>query len=722
MSKLLTALLVFCMSVSLFPVNLFAESTMEEEELLFGEIPVVITASKGKQALNEATSIVSVITKEEISRSGVRSVYELLRRVPGFFPSRQITWPLIGMRGFVTDANDQIMFLIDGHPMNSIVRAGFQQQDLIPALEKVEKIEIIRGPGSVLWGSNATTAIINVITKDTLNQAENNKVTVGYAEKDGLFHTNYLTSVGEQDSGVSGIVSASYWQAKGYDVPGRDRMMGMWWEWWDFGAGQPKVDPNTIKGNYWTHDYGKAGTWMEIDRMRDGYEVYAKLKTDKGGRLLARLSRTSIDHAWDDGFSWDDTPGDVIATDAYVDYQKSVQLSDNINLESTIYGHHKQQTRNMESIFLKIPKQASELLNEETAFSGEFLANLNIIKDNSLKVGVKAVRTKVGPNYAIPVEYGYNFVYTTTTVAYTAQPGWDNQLAAYFEDMYRFNDNTSVFGGARYDWNDFRSDKAVVLPRGGVIHKLSDELTAKYVYNTGLLRPLVYYTKQYSTADINRATKPEEVQSHDAQLYYAKGQNFAALTAYQMNLDNLISVNNGYVNFGRGQSYGAELEGKYFLSPEIDVYANYSYTKATVENVPGQQFFIANAKDEVMNIPRHTFNVGTDYLFDLLGGNHILNVHVNGWMDMPVIKPALAGSGQSWLGDGSYGQWSYGSLPGEYYLDVSLSSRGILKSPVDLTLYVKNALDNTNPVGLMINNGYYYPAGRNAGVMLSVNF
>ena len=117
----------------------------------------VVTASRAEEQLTRASSIMSVVTARDIERAGFRTIYDVLARVPGFFPSTQATWKLVGTRGLVSDGNDHILLLIDGHPQNSIVSHGFQQQDQIPALEKVERIEIIRGPGSVLWGGSAAT-------------------------------------------------------------------------------------------------------------------------------------------------------------------------------------------------------------------------------------------------------------------------------------------------------------------------------------------------------------------------------------------------------------------------------------------------------------------------------------------------------------------------------------------------------------------------------------
>jgi outer membrane receptor for ferrienterochelin and colicin len=177
----------------------------------------VVTASRVEEKLTRAASVMSVITAREIERAGFRTVYDVLARVPGFFPSTQATWKLVGTRGLVADGNDHILLLIDGHPQNSIVAHGFQQQDQIPALEKVERIEIIRGPGSVLWGASAAHAIINVVTKDQLDGRKSVHVATGYGSGDGLWTMNLMKDIRMGDA--KGVVSASYWKAGGYNTP-----------------------------------------------------------------------------------------------------------------------------------------------------------------------------------------------------------------------------------------------------------------------------------------------------------------------------------------------------------------------------------------------------------------------------------------------------------------------------------------------------------------------
>ena len=130
----------------------------------------VVTASKAEEKLHAVDVGDERHHRARHRARGFRTVYDVLARVPGFFPSSQATWKLVGTRGLVADGNDHILLLIDGHPQNSIVAHGFQQQDQMPVLEKVERIEIIRGPGSVLWGTSAAHAIINIVTKDELRR------------------------------------------------------------------------------------------------------------------------------------------------------------------------------------------------------------------------------------------------------------------------------------------------------------------------------------------------------------------------------------------------------------------------------------------------------------------------------------------------------------------------------------------------------------------------
>src|SRR2546423_1922845 len=126
----------------------------------------ISTAAKYDQQLSSVAASVSVITAEEIERYGWTTLPEALQAVRGFYITYDRTYAYIGLRGIgrPTDFNSRILILIDGHRLNNSM-FGTAQADLSMDLSSVEKIEIVRGPGSALYGTHAMLAVINVITK-----------------------------------------------------------------------------------------------------------------------------------------------------------------------------------------------------------------------------------------------------------------------------------------------------------------------------------------------------------------------------------------------------------------------------------------------------------------------------------------------------------------------------------------------------------------------------
>jgi iron complex outermembrane receptor protein len=140
--------------------NLFE---MSLEELVNLE---VTSASRRAERLAETTSAVYVVTREDIVRYGINSVPEALRLVPGL-SVLQIDankWA-IGSRGFVGRFANKLLVLMDGRVLYTPSFSGvfWDVQDTL--LEDVARIEVIRGPGSTVWGSNAVNGVINIITR-----------------------------------------------------------------------------------------------------------------------------------------------------------------------------------------------------------------------------------------------------------------------------------------------------------------------------------------------------------------------------------------------------------------------------------------------------------------------------------------------------------------------------------------------------------------------------
>jgi vitamin B12 transporter len=139
------------------------EKTREYYRVYIGE-PIIVTASRLREPLERALSSVSVITEQDIARQQAVTVSEVLRAVPGMDVQSSG-----GTYGSMTDLRlrgaepDQLLVLLDGMEVNSSWLASFNFADL--PVENVEWIEVVRGPASALYGSEAVGGVVNIISK-----------------------------------------------------------------------------------------------------------------------------------------------------------------------------------------------------------------------------------------------------------------------------------------------------------------------------------------------------------------------------------------------------------------------------------------------------------------------------------------------------------------------------------------------------------------------------
>ena len=146
-----------------------AESTVAGEELLlFQEIPSVFSASKYEQKVTEAPSAVSIVTSAEIRRYGYRTLADLLRSLRSFHLSFERTNESLGVRGFNRpgDSNSRVLLLVNGHRVNdNIFQGATTGTAFILDVDLIDRVEVVRGPSSSLYGNSAFFAVVNVITR-----------------------------------------------------------------------------------------------------------------------------------------------------------------------------------------------------------------------------------------------------------------------------------------------------------------------------------------------------------------------------------------------------------------------------------------------------------------------------------------------------------------------------------------------------------------------------
>jgi len=147
------------------------------------EMPVVLSASRLSQPVNEAPAAVTVIDQDMIRASGFRDIPDLLRLVPGFSVAytRDNTWA-IGYHGMADAFSRRFQVLVDGRSIYSAAYGAVSWGELPLSVDDIDRIEVVRGPNAATYGANAFLAVINIITKDP-SQTLGSFASVQYGEQ-----------------------------------------------------------------------------------------------------------------------------------------------------------------------------------------------------------------------------------------------------------------------------------------------------------------------------------------------------------------------------------------------------------------------------------------------------------------------------------------------------------------------------------------------------------
>lgn len=157
----------------------------------------VVSLARKPEEWWRTAAAVYVITHEDIRRSGARTIPELLRFVPGVDVARITSsrWA-IGIRGFTSSLARAQLVMIDGRSVYNPLFAGTYWDVQNLPLKEIERIEVIRGPGGTLWGANAVTGVINIITKSA-TETQGGRLTAGAGDQErGFGAVSYGGAIG----------------------------------------------------------------------------------------------------------------------------------------------------------------------------------------------------------------------------------------------------------------------------------------------------------------------------------------------------------------------------------------------------------------------------------------------------------------------------------------------------------------------------------------------
>ena len=155
-------------------------SAQEDIMLSYGNEDFISIATGRKQPISRAPSVASVVTAEQIKNMGAKDISEVMETIPGVHVSVKAGGytPIFTFRGIYSEYNAQVLMLIDGVPLTSLLFGDRGQIWRSLPVESISRIEIIRGPGSAIYGADAFSGTINIITK---SPGEMEKQEAGYS-------------------------------------------------------------------------------------------------------------------------------------------------------------------------------------------------------------------------------------------------------------------------------------------------------------------------------------------------------------------------------------------------------------------------------------------------------------------------------------------------------------------------------------------------------------
>ncbi len=306
----------------------WADDAVPDDFTFFQEEAKVVSASRRPTTTARAPATVYVVTSDDIRESGAQTLWDALRTVPGVdVMSERTSQGDVSIRGLDQSLNNRALVLLDGKTvLNGIY--DFTDWEAIPvSLEEIDRIEIVEGPSSALYGGNAVSGVINIITK-TPEQLKGGIVSYTGGERNTQMGTALIgDKKGAQAYKLDlGWRSTDMFQDASHQASGVGKAHGLWSldlpddAKWSVSGGASKHDININDGGPLTFDEGEEGflrtdlkrrgtsarffwNWGQ-DRFRDYPTIPVHFKYDTYDFNLEQTVDLPLDNALTAGASW----------------------------------------------------------------------------------------------------------------------------------------------------------------------------------------------------------------------------------------------------------------------------------------------------------------------------------------------------------------------------------------------------------------------------------
>jgi iron complex outermembrane receptor protein len=499
---------------------------MSLEQLMQIQVPEVETASKFEQKATEAPADATVISSDEIRKYGWRTLGDLLATVPGFYSSYDRDYNYVGVSGVnLGDANNRILLLVNGHRINdNLDDSAAVDTSFILDVDLIDRVEIIRGPGSVLYGNNAFFAVINVITRQgkDINGVEGSGSYGSYDEGSGR-----VTVGGQFTNSLQFLLSGTIDNDNGVD----DLHFPQYQAWNNGIAHHMDAD------NYQSF-FGSVSYWDLT--LEGGYINRQKINPTA---VLASSFNNSLLQSIDDR--------------SYVTLKYAHEFDGGWDVLADVY--YDQSDKELEYPFpppLLTPPGGPEASYQQDREAGQWAG---LEAQVNKKIFDKDTLT-FGGEYRNDFEQNLS-VYSDGLLAGQLETNRQN-YAIFGQADIAILDNLHANAGVRYDeYGNYTPDWS---PRAALIYNPWQQSTFKFVYGTAFRDPNIL---ELALAGGNLAVKPEKISSYE--FIYEQGINRflrSSIMGYYNHMDDLIGLNGSGVdaNFN-AQTFGLEpsLEAKW---------------------------------------------------------------------------------------------------------------------------------------------------------------
>lgn len=535
-----------------------------KELLMFFEEQDLVTATKRPTSLRKAPAIATIITADEIRNMGARNLLDVLKMVPGIGVSvNEFGGNMVEVRGIRSSLSEKILVMIDGHSLNKNFTgsAMYRVAGMLP-MENVRQVEVVRGPGSALYGTNAFVATINIITR-TAEEIDGFEAKVG----GGSFNSLKGNLIGGKALGDSFTVMGNldHYQSQGAKLTVEaDTLSGT-----PFSKAPGTPDLNLKQTDAFLKiGYGNLSFRGQYLTKRDG--VYVGIVS----ALTDDSSASQLDNYW----------GEL----AY-----SLELTDDVSVNLKLYYDHYEQDPTMKiypnGFAGLFPNgMIGKPLVKNRTIGGELQADWDLFSGNHLIAGVSFEEMR---QYDVQQLANFNPLTGAPLASVQAVANWNKNVtrqvfAAYLQDEWQLPAHINLTAGLRYDhYSDFGD---TLNPRIGLVWSFLENADLKLLYGQAFRAPNFQelYNINNPTVVGNPNLKPERIQTYEAGVAWRLNRYLAAnLNYFFSTINNQIgwipSTTPGQpavnANIGKTETQGVELGCNGSVGAELYWKLNYTY-------------------------------------------------------------------------------------------------------------------------------------------------